>query len=38
VWRMVCEGAILLFSLHEILVSLDNRVRVLVRRGENSRQ
>jgi hypothetical protein len=37
VWRMVCESAILLFSLHEILVSLDNRVRVLVRRGENSR-
>jgi hypothetical protein len=36
-WRMVCEGAILLFSLHELLVSLDTRVRVLVLQGKRSR-
>jgi hypothetical protein len=27
VWRMMCEGAILLFSLHETLVSLDDKAR-----------
>ncbi|UVT16320.1 MAG: DUF4282 domain-containing protein [Nitrospira sp.] len=32
VWRMMCEGAILLFSLHEILVSLDTRARVMMAR------
>jgi hypothetical protein len=34
VWRMMCEGAILLFSLHELLVSIDMRARVLVRQGK----
>ena len=34
VWRMLCEGAILLFSLHEILVSIDDRTRALVMQGE----
>jgi hypothetical protein len=34
VWRMMCEGAILLFSLHELLVSIDTRVGVLVRQGK----
>jgi hypothetical protein len=34
VWRMMCEGAILLFSLHELLVSIDTRARVLVRQGK----
>jgi hypothetical protein len=29
VWRMMCEGAILLFSLHETLVSLDDKARSL---------
>ena len=35
-WRMVCEGAILLFSLHELLVSIDTRVGVLVRQGKRT--
>lgn len=30
VWRMMCEGAILVFSLHEILVSLDDKAKSLV--------
>lgn len=34
VWRMMCEGAILLFSLHELLVSIDTRAGVLVRQGK----
>ena len=34
VWRMMCEGAILLFSLHELLVSIDMRASVLVRQGK----
>jgi hypothetical protein len=28
-WRMLCEGAILLFSLHEILLSLDDKAELL---------
>lgn len=36
VWRMMCEGAILLFSLHELLVSIDTRAKGLVLRGKNS--
>jgi hypothetical protein len=28
-WRMLCEAAILLFSIHERLVSLDDAVQVL---------
>lgn len=36
VWRMMCEGAILLFSLHEMLVSIDMRVGVLVRQGKRT--
>ena len=39
VWRiMMCEGAILLFSLHELLVSIDTRARVLVMQGKSNRQ
>ncbi len=38
VWRMMCEGAILLFSLHEMLVSIDTRAKVLVRQGKNNGQ
>lgn len=38
IWRMLCEGAILLFSLHEILVSIDNRARVLIDQAEATRQ
>lgn len=38
VWRMMCEGAILLFSLHELLVSIDTRAKALVRQGKNHRQ
>lgn len=34
VWRLMCEGAILLFSLHELLVSLDTKAGVLVRQGK----
>jgi hypothetical protein len=37
VWRMMCEGAILLFSLHELLVSLDLRAKALMRQGKSSR-
>lgn len=36
VWRMMCEGAILLFSLHELLVSIDTRAKGLVLRGKNN--
>ena len=36
VWRMMCEGAILLFSLHELLVSIDTRARVLVLQGKSN--
>ena len=36
VWRMMCEGAILLFSLHELLVSIDMRTTVLVRQGKRT--
>ncbi len=35
VWRMMCEGAILLFSLHELLVSIDTRAKILVRQGKS---
>lgn len=35
-WRMMCEGAILLFSLHELLVSIDTRIGVLVRQGKRT--
>jgi len=38
VWRMLCEVAILLFSLHEIVVSIDNRARALVMQLEVARQ
>ncbi len=38
VWRMMCEGAILLFSLHELLVSIDTRAKALVRQGRSNRQ
>ncbi len=37
VWRMMCEGAILLFSLHELLVSIDTRASALVRQGKSNR-
>jgi hypothetical protein len=30
VWRIMCEGAILLFSLHELLVGIDTRTGLLV--------
>ena len=34
-WRVICESAILIFSLHELLVSLDDKARILVTdRGE----
>ena len=36
-WRMMCEGAILLFSLHELLVSIDTAMKGLVLQGKNSR-
>ncbi|MGE3978337.1 MAG: DUF4282 domain-containing protein [Nitrospira sp.] len=38
VWRMMCEGAILLFSLHEVLVSIDTRAKALVLQGKSNRQ
>jgi hypothetical protein len=34
--RIMCEGAILLFSLHELLVSIDTRAGVLVRQDKRS--
>ena len=37
VWRMLCEGAILLFSLHEILVSIDNHAKAFLERAEVTR-
>jgi hypothetical protein len=36
VWRMMCEGAILLFSLHELLVSIDTRAKALILQGKSS--
>lgn len=33
-WRMLCEGAILLFSLHEILVSLEDKADFLATHHE----
>jgi len=30
VWRMLCEGAILLFSLHDVVVSLEDKADLLV--------
>ena len=36
VWRIMCEGAILLFSLHELLVSIDTRTGLLVRQGKRT--
>ena len=36
VWRIMCEGAILLFSLHELLVSIDTRAGLLVRQGKRT--
>ncbi|MDF0649840.1 MAG: hypothetical protein CV081_09030 [Nitrospira sp. LK265] len=38
VWRMMCEGAILLFSLHELLVSIDTRTKALVLQAKGNRQ
>lgn len=29
VWRMICEGAILLFSLHEVVVSIEDKAKIL---------
>lgn len=29
VWRMICEGAILLFSLHEVAVSIEDKAKIL---------
>lgn len=34
VWRLMCEGAILLFSLHDLLVSIDTRTALLVQQGK----
>jgi hypothetical protein len=36
VWRIMCEGAILLFSLHELLVSIDTRAGLLVQQGKRT--
>jgi hypothetical protein len=36
VWRILCEGAILLFSLHELLVSIDTRTGLLVQQGKRT--
>lgn len=36
VWRMMCEGAILLFSLHELLVSIDTRAKGMVEQRKSS--
>lgn len=36
IWRIMCEGAILLFSLHELLVSIDTRAGLLVRQGKRT--
>lgn len=30
IWRMICESAILIFSLHEVIVSLDDKARTFV--------
>ncbi len=35
VWRMMCEAAILLFSFHELLVSIDEHEKELVRQFKN---
>ncbi len=37
VWRMMCEGAILLFSLHELLVSIDTQAKALRLQGKSGR-
>lgn len=29
IWRMLCEGVILFFSIHSLLVSIDNRAESL---------
>ena len=34
-WRMLCEGAILIFSLHEILVSLEDKADLLTTNVEH---
>lgn len=34
-WRMICEAAILMFSIHETLVSIDERARLLEGGGNN---
>jgi hypothetical protein len=36
IWRTMFEGAILLFSLHGLLVSIDMRIGVLVRQGKET--
>ena len=30
IWRIVCESAILVFSLHEVLVSIDDKAKAVV--------
>ena len=37
VWRMMCEGAILLFSLHEVLVSIEDKAKTLATNAERSK-
>jgi len=37
VWRMMCKGAILLFSPHELLVSIDTQAKGLALQGKSSR-
>lgn len=29
-WRMLCESAILMFSIHEVLVGLDDKARIMM--------
>ncbi len=36
-WRMLCEAAILLFSLHEILVSLEDKADFLATHYANNK-
>lgn len=36
IWRLMCEGAILLFSLHDLLVSIDTRTALLVQQGKRT--
>jgi hypothetical protein len=33
VWRMLCEGAIVIFSMHSLLMSLDDRARWIAEVG-----